>query len=189
VKKLLCCGALIAGALVSANAFAQAYVTVAAGGSTASFNCTKTYLGATISCDEGGFTYKVMGGYEFDSRTAFEAAFVNVPGVDYSSYNERFHTRMLVLNAAYRVPLSRMVSIPLRIGAARVRSQYDMPEDPPYVETSETRTIWSPYVGLGVTVSVFKFVMVEVGVDFARAEVAGQRGVYKALTAGARFHF
>ena len=176
---------LLAGAaLVSGNAFAQAYVIGGVGGSHLNADCN-----GTTSCGNSSTAAKITGGYSFGKGFSAELGYVSfgAPKSSIGSIEQELTTDAWTLAAAYTLPFSQQWSGIARLGIASVNSKSSVRLGSASGSQSETNT--AAYVGLGVDYAFTKNVKLEGAIDLSASKFGNQTGGVQAYTVGLRYDF
>lgn len=170
--------------MFSSAAYAQAYVSGAAGVGHISLNC------GSVPCDETGTAFKVLSGYKFGSGVAGELGYIAFGKATAS--NSKISTEAkaggLLIGAEFHAPLAHNFGLIGRLGIINMKLEGKYWLNGVGAD-ADSETNIKPYVGFAVTYAFSQNVNVEASADFSRAEYGGDETSVRAFTAGLRFDF
>ena len=174
-----------AASLVSTGAMAQAYVSGGVGMSRADIDCE-----GVATCDKNDVAVKLTGGYSLGNGFAAELGYINFGKAKLadSGVSADVKANAFTLGGAYRAELSPAFGLSARLGLARVKTKVSA-SVPGFGSGSLSETKTKPYVGVGVDYALAPQLKLEVGADFTRGEIQGEKADLSAVTVGLRFDF
>jgi OOP family OmpA-OmpF porin len=178
-----------AAALLSTGAMAQGYISFAGGQSNADVDCT-----GTLSCDNNDTALKVVGGYKFENGFALELGYVDFGKAQARVYlapytvDVAFESQAFTFGGSFPMNFTPEFAANFRIGVASVKTEGTV-SVPTYGIYKESDSAAAPYFGLGLSYAFTTNVAGEVGVDFTKAEITGEKYDLRTVTAGVRFTF
>lgn len=174
----------ILASIASSGAMAQMYVSGAVGQGRADVDCT-----GVASCDKSGTAFKLAGGYGYGNGISAEVGYIDfgkIKSADSGSTLSATATG-LSLGAAFELPVADSLSLGARLGIVSLKSKVTVTGTGGSGSVSETNAV--PYYGFFGAYSVSKTTRIELGADFSRAEVLGEKADVRALTVGLRVAF
>lgn len=173
----------VAAMLLSTGAMAQGYITVAAGQGHQEMDCT-----GIPTCDTTDTALKLVAGQLFPQGLSMEVGYLDFGKLRASNGFNTLEIRAtaLTLGGAYKMPFTSDFAANLRLGVASMTTKGKLWG---FVNASASETKTKPYYGLGLSYAFSKTVAAEVGADFSRAELEGDKADVRAVTMGLRFTF
>jgi opacity protein-like surface antigen len=184
MKKFAITVAAAAASLLSTGAMAQVYVSGAAGMGHVSMDCS-----GIASCDNSDLAVKFTGGYTFGSGFSAELGYIAFGKASASDagVSGDLKADAFTLGVAYQLPLNDSWGVNFRLGAASVKAKASATDGVTSASDSETNT--APYYGLGLNFALTKNTKFDLGADFSRAELGGEKANVRAVTFGLRHDF
>lgn len=184
MKKHIIGLAAVAACAAPASAAAQTYASVAGGQGRISVDCA----GAS-ACDTKADAYRFIAGRRFAGGVSAEVGLIDfgeaarhdgAGSVDYVVTG-------ITAGAAVDAPLSSSFGLFTRLGIAMLRTQVRYSNG--FSGASSTDNSVVPYLGLGLYVTPWQNIRLELSVDQSRAEFRGSKGDVRAVMLGARVLF
>ena len=174
----------VAALLLSTGAMAQSYISIAAGQGHQQMDCT----GAT-SCDATGTALKIVAGQSIVQGLSMEIGYLDFGTVKASNslVSAEIKSSALTLGVAYKLPFTPDLAGNLRLGLASMKAKATGTSFLGNSSASETNS--KLYYGLGLSYAFSNAVAAEIGADFSKAELQGDKADVRAVTAGLRFTF
>ncbi|MBX3625192.1 MAG: hypothetical protein KF892_09285 [Rhizobacter sp.] len=168
--------AAVAACALSSGASAQTYASVAGGQGRIAVECA----GAS-ACDTQADAYRFLAGRRFAGGISAEVGLIDFgEATRYDGAGSiDYVVTGITAGAAVDAPISSSFGFFTRLGLAMLRTQ---------VRSSTDNTV-APYVGLGLYVTPWQNIRLELSVDQSRAEFRGSKGDVRAVMLGARVLF
>ncbi|NCT82105.1 MAG: porin family protein [Comamonadaceae bacterium] len=183
-KHAIVLATLLAAASAHAQSPSQAYVSLAAGATHFSVDCT-----GTTSCDTSDTGGKLAIGYAFGNGFSLEAGYMSFgkfKGAD-GAMSVTIKPTALTLGGAYALPLGTDWGMNVRLGIAQVKTKASATVGSLSGSDSESKA--KVYAGVGLTYAVSQTVKLELGLDSTEAQFGGEKGTVRMVSLGARFAF
>ncbi|WOB09773.1 hypothetical protein [Piscinibacter gummiphilus] len=176
--------AAIAACALSSNVAAQTYASVAGGRGQLSVDCT-----GSSACDRKGDAYRFLAGRRFPGGISAEVGLVDYGNAKVSSSGAtgEFAVTGVTAGIAGDLPLSSSFGFATRFGIAMLRTQLRVSAAISGSQSTDKNV--APYVGLGLYVTPWQNIRLELSVDQSRAEFRGSKGDVRAVMLGARVLF
>lgn len=176
--------AAVAACALPASAAAQTYASVAGGQGRIAVECA----GAS-ACDTKGDAYRFLAGRRFAGGISAEVGLIDfgeATRYDGAGSSEYIVTG-ITAGAAVDAPINSSFGFFTRLGIAMLRTQVRYSVG--FSGASSTDNSVVPYVGLGLYVTPWQNIRLELSVDQSRAEFRGSKGDVRAVMLGARVLF
>jgi hypothetical protein len=169
---------------LSSSAAAQTYASVAGGHGRISVDCA-----AASACDKKDDAYRFLAGHRFPGGLAAEVGLVDYgrATVTNSGASGEFAVTGITAGAAGDLPLSSYFGFSARLGIAMLRTQ--LKASAGFSSSRSTDNSVAPYIGLGLYVTPWQNIRLELSIDQSRAEFEGSKGDVRAVMLGARVLF
>jgi hypothetical protein len=171
--------------LLSTGAFAQGYVSAAVGQSKVDLGCS-----GAETCDSTGTAFKLVGGYPLGNGWAGELGYINFGKAKAADAGDSLELKAnaITLGAAYQFQFSPAFGANFRLGVGAIKTKASATLAG-IGSGSESETKAKPYFGLGLNYALSKTTKLELGADFTKAEIEGEKEDVRAVTFGVRFDF
>jgi hypothetical protein len=176
--------AAVAACALSSNVAAQAYASVAGGRGQLPVDCA-----GSSACDRKGDAYRFLAGHRFPGGLSAEVGLVDYGNatVTSSGATGEFAVTGVTAGIAGDLPLSSSFGFISRFGIAMLRTQLRVSALASGSRSTDKNV--APYVGLGLYLTPWQNIRLELSVDQGRAEFRGSKGEVRAVMLGARVLF
>ncbi len=171
----------VAACTFSSASMAQYYASVAGGRGQLAVDCS----GAS-TCDKDGDAYRFIAGHRFPGGVSFELGLADFGAATQTGFfgTGEFNVTGITAGVSADLPLGSSFGFISRFGIAKLRSQLEY-----FGSGKLTDSNIAPYVGLGLYVTPWQNIRLELSVDQSRAEFQGSKGDVRAFMLGARVLF
>lgn len=168
----------------SSASMAQYYASVAGGRGQIPLECS-----ASSACDKDGDAYRFIAGHRFPGGVSFELGLADFGSATETGSSGRgeFNVTGIMAGVSTDLPLSSSFGFISRFGIAKLRTQLDVAGPSSGARLTDSNV--APYVGLGLYVTPWQNIRLELSVDQSRAEFQGSKGDVRAFMLGARVLF
>lgn len=144
----------------------------------------------TPNCDDSSTAFKLVGGYDFGSGLAAEIGYIDFGKAHLSDFGISADLKVSgpTFGIALNAPLSSAAALNMRLGIANLKTKISATVSG-FGSASDSETNTVPYFGVGLNFGVTSNVRLELGADFSRGEIAGEKADVRALTVGMRVKF
>lgn len=164
-KKTMLAGVM---ATVATGAMAQLYMGAGLG-----YAVVSDYCKNSTSCEDNSLGLKLYGGAHLNSSVAVEVGYLDFGKAtyDYFAEHDDLEASAVIVNAAFRAPLSRELGAVARVGLASVTvdEHFNWRSD-------RSKTSSQLYLGLGLEYALQKNLKATFSYDLTRGEDAGGGG-------------